>query len=98
MFQKQTPTQIAPKQSIHAIAATFPANGPSAPAPTQARSPMMTRKEAAVYLGLAYQTLSQWAVSHRYNLPVVKIGRTAKYLVADLDAFIARNVQGGASA
>ncbi|MES2025271.1 MAG: helix-turn-helix domain-containing protein [Pseudomonadota bacterium] len=54
-------------------------------------SPLLTRKAAAKYLGVAAQTLAQWAVSGRYNLPYISIGRRAMYRQTDLDAFITKN-------
>jgi excisionase family DNA binding protein len=54
---------------------------------------LMTRKEAAAYLGLKEQTLALWAHAHRYDLPYYKIGRHAKYKLEDLDGFIERNQQ-----
>lgn len=56
---------------------------------------LLSRKEAAVYLGVSEQTLAIWKTTGRYSLPVVKIGRLAKYRKSDLDAFISRRVQGG---
>ncbi|MBY0550716.1 MAG: helix-turn-helix domain-containing protein [Candidatus Obscuribacterales bacterium] len=58
-------------------------------------SELLSRKEAAVYLGVSEQTLAIWKTTGRYSLPVIKIGRLAKYKKADLDAFISRRVQGG---
>jgi excisionase family DNA binding protein len=58
-------------------------------------SELLSRKEAAVYLGVSEQTLAIWKTTGRYSLPVVKIGRLAKYRKADLDAFILGRVQGG---
>lgn len=49
---------------------------------------LLTRKEAAAYLGVTTQTLAIWKCTGRYSLPVVKIGRLAKYRKSDLDAFI----------
>ena len=49
---------------------------------------LMSRREAAEYLGIAEQTLAIWKCTERYYLPVVKIGRLAKYRKVDLDAFI----------
>ncbi len=57
---------------------------------------LLTRKEAAVYLGIAEMTLSIWKSTGRYNLPVVKIGRLVRYKKSDLDAFIERRTVGGA--
>ena len=58
------------------------------------RSDLLTRKEAAAYLGVTVQTLAIWQTTRRYNLPMVKIGRLAKYKKADLDAFIASRTVG----
>lgn len=55
---------------------------------------LMSRKEAAAYLGLATQTLATWASTKRHNLPYTRIGRLAKYRKADLDAFIERHLTG----
>ncbi len=49
---------------------------------------LLTRKEAALYLGVTESTLAVWACEKRYGLPYVKMGRLAKYRQADLDAFI----------
>lgn len=51
---------------------------------------MLTRREAAAYLGVSEETLSLWASRKRYNLPYVKLGRkSVRYQRKDLDAFIA---------
>jgi excisionase family DNA binding protein len=56
-------------------------------------SDLMSRKEAAVYLGLSEITLAIWKSSGRYSLKMYKIGRLAKYKKSDLDAFIASRMQ-----
>ncbi len=56
-------------------------------------SDLMTRKEAGAYLGVTETTLAIWKSTGRYNLPVYKIGRLAKYKKSDLDAFIASRRQ-----
>lgn len=56
-------------------------------------SDLMTRKEAAVYLGVTEMTLAIWKSTGRYSLPVYKIGRLAKYKKSDLDAFIVSRLQ-----
>ncbi len=56
-------------------------------------SDLMTRKEAAVYLGVSEMTLAIWKSTGRYSVRVYKIGRLAKYKKADLDAFIASRLQ-----
>ena len=51
---------------------------------------LLSRREAAKYLGITESTLSVWACTKRYSLPYVKLGRLAKYRLSDLDAFIER--------
>lgn len=52
------------------------------------QSDLLTREQAAEYLGVTVQTLAVWACTKRYGLSYVKVGRLAKYRLADLDAFI----------
>lgn len=54
----------------------------------QIASDLLTREQAADYLGITPRTLAVWACVKRYNLPYVKVGRLVKYRRADLDAFI----------
>lgn len=60
----------------------------------QTSSTLRTRGQAAEYLNIKEQTLAAWACNGRYGLPFVRIGRRVMYRLADLDAFIARNVVG----
>lgn len=53
-------------------------------------SDLLTREQAAEYLGVTPRTLAVWACVKRYGLPYVKVGRLAKYRLADLNAFLAR--------
>lgn len=55
-------------------------------------SHLLTRKEAAQYLGISEGTLAVWACTKRYDLQMVKIGRLVKYRLSDLDAFIENNL------
>jgi len=57
------------------------------------RSELLSRTEAAAYLGVAKQTLAIWKCTKRYNLPYVKIGKLVKYRKSDLDRFISDNFQ-----
>ncbi len=43
------------------------------------QSDLLTRREAAAYLGVTPETLAVWASTRRYPLRFVKIGRLAKY-------------------
>ena len=55
---------------------------------------LLTRKDAAEYLGITEHTLAVWQSTGRYNLPCIKIGRLAKYKLNDLDDFIQRRTTG----
>lgn len=57
--------------------------------------PLLTRKQAAKYLGVTASTLAVWACTKRYSLAFVKVGRLCKYRLQDLDEFIERNTIGG---
>ena len=48
-------------------------------------------KEAAEMLGLKPSTLYQWAYERR--LPVVKLGRTLRFRLSDIQALIAQSVR-----
>jgi excisionase family DNA binding protein len=52
-------------------------------------SELLTREEAAAYLGIASQTLAIWRSTGRYHLPSVKVGRLVRYRRSDLDTFLA---------
>jgi len=52
---------------------------------------LLSRKEAAMYLGLSVWTLAAWASDGNTDLPFIKVGRLAKYRLEDLEAFIARH-------
>jgi hypothetical protein len=51
---------------------------------------LLTRKEAANFLGVSEITLGLWKSTKRYSLPVVKVGRLAKYRYGDLLEFVER--------
>ena len=56
--------------------------------PPPPRKGMLTRQEAAEYLGVKPQTLATWHVTGRYRLPVVKVGRSARYRLQDLERWL----------
>jgi len=60
---------------------------------TTIESPLLSRREAAAYLGVKPQTLSVWAMTGR-RLPVVKIGRLSRYRKSDLDRYIEKCTRG----
>lgn len=51
---------------------------------------LITRREAALYLGVSSQTLCVWACNGRYRLKYVKVGRRVMYRISELEAFIER--------
>ena len=55
---------------------------------------LLTRKEAAEFLGLAPQTLAVWASTRRYDLPYIRVGRAVRYRFSALSAFLERNTFG----
>lgn len=60
------------------------------------QSELLSRKEAARYLGVSEATLAAWKWAKRYPLRCIKIGRLVKYRRVDLDSFIASCViEGG---
>lgn len=51
---------------------------------------LLTRQQAAYYLGVAPKTLAAWARTGRYDLRVVRIGQQlVRYKKSDLDWLIA---------
>ena len=59
---------------------------------------LLTRKQAAQFLGVRENTLAIWATNKRYDLPFYKVGRLTKYKALDLEKFIQSNQKGGAHA
>ncbi len=49
---------------------------------------LLTRKEAAEFLGISEGTLAVWKCTKRYPLPVVKVGRLVRYRESDLLKFL----------
>lgn len=58
---------------------------------------LLSRIEAAEYLGVKKNTLDVWASTGRYNLRYIKIGSSAKYRKEDLDDFILTRSMGDAT-
>jgi hypothetical protein len=49
---------------------------------------LLSRKEAAEYLGVKEITLAIWKSTQRYPIPIVKVGRLVKYRFGDLLEFV----------
>lgn len=52
---------------------------------------LLTRKEAAKFLGLKTNTLAVWKSAKRYDLPMIKVGGLTKYRLSDLQNFLDQN-------
>ena len=58
---------------------------------------LLTREQAAEYLGVKAQTLAAWASSRRYGLPMIRVGRSIRYRRADLDRWLDKRTVGAAA-
>ena len=56
---------------------------------------LMTRVEAAKYLGLTVHTLAAWATETPLRLPMIKMGSRVMYKKSDLDSFVESSRIGG---
>ena len=61
-------------------------------------SPLVDEKQASEILGLAPGTLSVWRCTKRYDLPFVKVGRSIRYRIADLERFLESRTVGAVEA
>jgi hypothetical protein len=52
--------------------------------------------QTAKYLGITSDTLAVWRCNKIYNLQYIKVGKSVKYRVSDLDNFINSRVMCGA--
>lgn len=55
---------------------------------------LATPEQAAQLLQIAESTLQKWRSTGENNVPFVKIGRSARYRVSDLKAYVERHVVG----
>lgn len=49
---------------------------------------LLSRKQAATFLGLKENTLAVWRTTKKVNLPLIKIGGLVKYRLEDLENFL----------
>ena len=54
-------------------------------------SDVLTSQEAADYLKIKVSTLNSWRSRGEQSIPYTKVGRSVRYRVADLDAFLFRS-------
>lgn len=55
------------------------------------RAALLSREEAAEFLGVKKQTLAKWVSLGNFDLPCVKVGRLVRYRLADLESFVDRH-------
>lgn len=48
---------------------------------------LLTRMEAAEFLGVTSGTLANWAANNRYPIPYIKVGMSVQYRLKDLKDF-----------
>ncbi len=60
------------------------------------QSDLLTRQQAAEFLGVKSQTLAVWALTGRHNLPYVKAGRVVRYRLRDLEKWLKNRTIGNA--
>ena len=56
-------------------------------------SNLLTRQQAAEFLGLRPQTLACWASTGRHGLSYVKAGRSVRYRLSDLQNWMESRVR-----
>ncbi len=61
------------------------------------RTKLLSRKEAAELLGIRPQTLAAWHITGKYGLPVVKVGRSVRYRLSDLERWLESRTVGAAA-
>ena len=54
----------------------------------KANDVLLTREQAAEFLGVRPQTLAVWASAKRYALPYIKVGRCVRYRMRYVEAFL----------
>lgn len=55
---------------------------------TRVASPLLSPKEAAFFLGTTPGVLSVWRSTQRYPLRYIKVGRSVRYRLEDVQQFI----------
>lgn len=58
---------------------------------------LATPEQAAQLIQINASTLQKWRSTGENNIPFVKIGRSVRYRVSDLKAYVERHVVGGAA-
>lgn len=62
------------------------------------RSDLLTRADAAEFLGVKKSTLDCWGYTGRYGLPFIRVGKLVKYRRADLERWLESRTHTSATA
>ena len=54
---------------------------------------LLSRKQAAAFLGISPDTLAYWKCKKKNHLPIVRIGSLIKYKISDLHRFVEERVE-----
>ena len=57
------------------------------------RKTMLDPVQAAAHLRIKAGTLATWRSTGRYGIPYSKVGKSVRYSMEDLDAFLASNTR-----
>lgn len=49
---------------------------------------LLTRRQVAKVLGVNENTLAVWACTKRHNIPYIKVGRSVRYRLSDINNFL----------
>ena len=64
---------------------------------TSVDNALLTREQAAEFLGVRPQTLAAWVTAQRYALPFIKVGRCVRYRRRDLEKWLDARTVGDAA-
>jgi len=59
--------------------------------PLMERTRLMNPQEAAILLRVTVGTLSGWRITNKVQIPYIKVGKSVRYRLVDLDRFIAEH-------
>ena len=59
---------------------------------TESTETLLTNDQAATFLNLRPQTLTNWRSTRRYPLPYIRFGRCIRYRLSDLKLFVERHL------
>ena len=52
------------------------------------KTDLLNAKQVSEMLGIQEQTLAHWRMTGRYDLPYIKVGRSVRYKLSDVEKFL----------